>query len=502
MKSWLLVIGICALFLLTSLASGNVTKTTTQSTPTLVTTNYTGKLRVFIAEPLSRWNMHDGNPYHFGCLGIPTQTDISIPYHTWYDQNFTWTGSFSDNNIMVMAAVYNSEGHTAYSYPPSSYPFTAHYVDAMAAANPGATGYNQAQTGFTHTVFAEEATATWCPQCPSMAGYFYQVYESHTYPFYFISLVGDMNSQAYSHLVSDYNLYNYPTGYFDGGYKVLYGPQYNVTPTVTNIISSGALAVADLNFSVSCTIISSGTQLKYRVRIYSNYVSQFPETPAAPDGPTSGLVGYPYQFSAITTDPQNDPMYYWFDWGDGTNSGWVGPFSAGVAGTASHSWTYTGNYAVKVKAKDPAGHETAFSSTTTIVITGISTRNLDDRGKGYDQRHNPEPRRHRLHQPRLAHRHQGRHLPPHQHQQQRLHRPAARRRHDPYPVRQRLRPRQGHHLSRGRRLDREQERIRLRANPQTHVNRPLELACAARRDAPPFSLFSFLSDPSRGQINY
>lgn len=66
-------------------------------------------------------------------------------------------------------------------------------------------------------------------------------------------------------------------------------------------------------------------------------------------------------------------MYYWFDWGDGTNSGWVGPFSAGVAGTASHSWTYTGNYAVKVKAKDPAGHETAFSSTTTIVITGIST---------------------------------------------------------------------------------------------------------------------------------
>lgn len=274
---------------------------------------------------------------------------------------------------MVMAAVYNSEGHTAYSYPPSSNPFTAHYVDAMAAANAGETGYNHVQTGFTHTVFTEEATATWCPHCPSMAGYFYQVYVNHTYPFYFISLVGDMNSQAYSHLVSDYNLYGYPTGYFDGGYKVLLGHQYSVSPTTTNIVSSGARAVADLNFSVSCTIISSGTQLKDRVRIYSNYVSQFPETPAAPDGPTTGLVGYPYQFSAIATDPQNDPMYYWFDWGDGTNSGWVGAFSPGVHGVATHTWTHTGSYSVKVKAKDTGGHETGYSSTSPITITGINT---------------------------------------------------------------------------------------------------------------------------------
>jgi len=369
-KNWLLVVGICSLFMLTSLAAGSVPQTT-NSTAAPTSTDYTGTLRVYIVEPLSRWNMANGQPYHFGFLGFATQTAVDIPYLGTLDHTYTWSGTFTDTNIMAIAAVFNSEGHQAYAYPPSHNPFTAHYSDAAAAATPGTTGYNQVVSGFSHTVFAEEATATWCGYCPSMAQYLDSVYESHDYPFYFAALVDDMNAQAHTRLVSDYNVYGFPTAFFDGGYKVLLGSQSSETPIRNDITLSGARTVPDLNLSVGLTVPSAGN-LNIHVVIVNNAVSYNPDTPVAPTGPNSGIVTVPYEFSAITTDPQNDPLYYYFDWGDGTNSGWVGPFNAGVHGTASHAWTTAQTFSVKVKAKDTGSHESGWSPTKTIAISGMT----------------------------------------------------------------------------------------------------------------------------------
>ena len=77
-----------------------------------------------------------------------------------------------------------------------------------------------------------------------------------------------------------------------------------------------------------------------------------PDKPAKPSGQISGKIGVEYTYSSVTTDIDGDEVYYWFDWGDGTNSGWIGPYASGATGTAKHAWTSKGEYKVKVKAKD------------------------------------------------------------------------------------------------------------------------------------------------------
>ena len=71
-----------------------------------------------------------------------------------------------------------------------------------------------------------------------------------------------------------------------------------------------------------------------------------PLTPDAPDGPDDGITDVEYEFEASTEDPEGDPIEYWFDWGDGENSGWV------ASEKAQHAWTSAGTFDVTVKARD------------------------------------------------------------------------------------------------------------------------------------------------------
>ncbi|HER45495.1 MAG TPA: PKD domain-containing protein, partial [Thermoplasmatales archaeon] len=94
-----------------------------------------------------------------------------------------------------------------------------------------------------------------------------------------------------------------------------------------------------------------------------------PETPAAPSGPTTGVATVEYEFTVSPTiDPEGDDIYYWFDWDDGTNSGWLGPYPSGSPATASHAWTAAGDYEITVKAKDALGAESGVSPAHTITI--------------------------------------------------------------------------------------------------------------------------------------
>jgi len=96
-------------------------------------------------------------------------------------------------------------------------------------------------------------------------------------------------------------------------------------------------------------------------------LNQAPDIPDTPTGPTSGTIGTTYTYSTKTNDVDNDQVYYQWDWGDGTQSGWLGPFDAGVIATADHSWDDAGDYAIKVKAKDTIGDESSGWSQSLIV---------------------------------------------------------------------------------------------------------------------------------------
>ncbi len=129
--------------------------------------DYGGTVRVFVVEPVSRWTDSEGKSYDFGFLSFAVEQAISLPYGEKVDIQAIWNGGefgFGDvtqDNIMVMAVIYNDDPVTAYSDPPFGYPFQAYYVDAAAGARPGETGYNQTTPTSTHTVFIEEGSATY-----------------------------------------------------------------------------------------------------------------------------------------------------------------------------------------------------------------------------------------------------------------------------------------------------------------------------------------------------
>jgi hypothetical protein len=118
-------------------------------------------------------------------------------------------------------------------------------------------------------------------------------------------------------------------------------------------------------------------------RIY-NYVrcvrgglldTQPPEKPNTPIGPSSGNVGVQYTYTSSTSDPDGDQVYYWFDWDDGTNSGWIGPYNSGEETSASHTWARRGSYEIKVKAKDINGAQSEWSDP--LPVTMPRTRNVN-----------------------------------------------------------------------------------------------------------------------------
>ena len=97
-------------------------------------------------------------------------------------------------------------------------------------------------------------------------------------------------------------------------------------------------------------------------------VNDPPEKPSTPDGPASGGTGVEYQYATSTTDPEGDQVYYLFDWADGTDSSWLGPYTSGATAEASHVWTGEGDYDIKVVAKDEHGILSEWSDSLPVSI--------------------------------------------------------------------------------------------------------------------------------------
>lgn len=96
--------------------------------------------------------------------------------------------------------------------------------------------------------------------------------------------------------------------------------------------------------------------------------SQPPEKPSRPTGPGKGSPGKSYTYSSSSIDPEQDFIYYKFDWGDELDSGWLGPYNSGDTVEASHSWEEKGSYYVRVIAKDENNKYSQWSEPLPITI--------------------------------------------------------------------------------------------------------------------------------------
>lgn len=170
-------------------------------------------------------------------------------------QTVTIVASFTDNvDVTTATLYYTTAGSTSWAsvsiisgsvqiaIPVSATENSYYYVTVDDAAGNGPVGspsvdgsiyyiitvipYNGGDGGeenLTHTVFIEEATATWCSNCPAVANILHALYETHNYNFYYVALINDTNPIAMERNWKEYNVYGYPTVFVDGGFKVILG---------------------------------------------------------------------------------------------------------------------------------------------------------------------------------------------------------------------------------------------------------------------------------------
>jgi subtilisin family serine protease len=87
-------------------------------------------------------------------------------------------------------------------------------------------------------------------------------------------------------------------------------------------------------------------------KIVTVSVENQPPNPPTITGPAKGKVKVATAYNFTTTDPNDDEVYYFIYWGDGTNSDWIGPYPSGDKIIKSHTWSKKGTYIIKAKAKD------------------------------------------------------------------------------------------------------------------------------------------------------
>jgi hypothetical protein len=177
--------------------------------------------------------------------------------------------------------------------------------------------------------------------------------------------------------ISDhYNYYWFPTCYWDGGDWILVGGYTDTASYASRIGMAGQRPVPDLDLDISMTWLGN-YQMEVTVTVTNNqFVNSAPDGPAAPSGPTAGLLEDEHTFSVSTIDPDGDDLYYMWDWA-GETSDWMGPYASGASAELGHAWSIPGEYAVAVKAKDIRDAETAWSEVSNIKVVARGNANGD-----------------------------------------------------------------------------------------------------------------------------
>jgi len=99
---------------------------------------------------------------------------------------------------------------------------------------------------------------------------------------------------------------------------------------------------------------------------FAFWYDEAPSKASKPNGPVEGKPGEEYTYSSMSTDPEYDDIFYCFDWGDGTDSGWLGPYVSGQPCYVQHSWDEEDTYQIKVKSRDRCYAESPWSDPLSV----------------------------------------------------------------------------------------------------------------------------------------
>jgi len=69
-------------------------------------------------------------------------------------------------------------------------------------------------------------------------------------------------------------------------------------------------------------------------------------------GPKEGKPGELCYYEINSIDPDDNQVYYYISWGDGSIDEWIGPFNSGEEQTVYHTWEQKGDYTIEIRSKD------------------------------------------------------------------------------------------------------------------------------------------------------
>jgi PQQ-like domain len=137
----------------------------------------------------------------------------------------------------------------------------------------------------------------------------------------------------------------------DGGSGVLVALNPDGTERFKNYYgfyaTSPAIGEDGTVYAASFNYVDDNGQLHAFGQIDSN-------APTAPTitGQANGKIKKTYTYTFTSTSPLGNNISYLVDWGDGTTTDWLGPYTSGKTLTLNHSWAKKGTYSIKARAKD------------------------------------------------------------------------------------------------------------------------------------------------------
>jgi len=102
-----------------------------------------------------------------------------------------------------------------------------------------------------------------------------------------------------------------------------------------------------------------------------NLTNKAPTVPVI-SGPSAGVVGVPVTFKATATDPESDSIAFQFDWGDSSTMVWSTFIASGDTLSLAHTYSDSGTFLVKAKAKDAKGKESGWCVAESVNVSVIA----------------------------------------------------------------------------------------------------------------------------------
>jgi SagB-type dehydrogenase family enzyme len=138
--------------------------------------------------------------------------------------------------------------------------------------------------------------------------------------------------------------------------------------TALNLGGNVVSVITDQNALRSALGLTGQTNLVAMDLVMVGYINgsskNYPPSTPTLLGPSNGKRGMLYNYSVSAVDSDGDDVFYFIDWGDGTNSGWMGGFKSGEEIQASHIWDEKGTYCIRSKARDGFNAQSGWATLT------------------------------------------------------------------------------------------------------------------------------------------